>query len=235
MQNTSRTLKLTVLIILICFLPGHIVLCSHSLRHHRGQSSSPILSAAASMAAVASVSSIPALSSEKIEDKEFLPSAEMLLDSPALESNNDDDKSEDSQGLLQADAPRRKSSNVFSDIISESGSSEMKSSGNSKINKNMMTLVASETKIKPGHELKLKCDLNNTYGRIMWLHNGDAIRTDNGRYAIQGPNKNRAIEGRLTINNVLPEDNGIWQCHETKFDGKVQLSKPIRVIVMGKF
>jgi len=95
--------------------------------------------------------------------------------------------------------------------------------------------VMSEVKVKPGHELKLKCDLNNTYGRIMWLLNGNPIRTDNGRYSIQGPNKNRAIEGRLTINNVLPEDNGVWQCHETKFDGKEHVSKPIRVIVLGEF
>jgi len=91
-----------------------------------------------------------------------------------------------------------------------------------------------QMKIKPGQELKLKCDLNNTYGRITWFLNNKPIRTDNGRYAIQGPTMNRAIEGRLTINNVLPEDNGIWQCHETKFDGKEFFSKPIWVVVLGE-
>jgi hypothetical protein len=95
--------------------------------------------------------------------------------------------------------------------------------------------IMSEVKVKPGHELKVKCEMNNTYGRIMWLLNGNPIRTDNGRYSIQGPSKNRAIEGRLTINNVLPEDNGVWQCHETKFDGKEHVSKPIRVLVLGEY
>jgi len=90
-----------------------------------------------------------------------------------------------------------------------------------------------QLKVKPGQELKIKCELNNTYGRITWLLNSKPIRTDNGRYAIQGPTLNRAIEGRLTINNVLPEDNGIWQCHETKFDGKEHISKPIWVVVMA--
>lgn len=140
---------------------GHIVLCSHSLRHHRGHSSS-------------------------------------FLEGEGHESSIE----EMSSDLLLMDAPQPE--------------------------------PESQVKIRPGHELKLKCDLNNTYGRIIWLLNGNSIRTDNGRYSIQGPSKNRAIEGRLTINNVLPEDNGIWQCHETKFDGKEHVSKPIRVVVLGK-
>ena len=114
------------------------------------------------------------------------------------------------------------------------GSSSSSSGSISNIPSDIGDSGIGEVKIKPGRELKLKCELNNTYGRIIWLLNGQSIRTDNGRYSIQGPSVNHAIEGRLTINNVLPEDNGIWQCHETKFDGKEHISKPTRVIVLGK-
>ena len=114
------------------------------------------------------------------------------------------------------------------------GSSSSNSGSISNIPSDIGDSGIAEVKIKPGRELKLKCELNNTYGRIIWLLNGQSIRTDNGRYSIQGPSVNHAIEGRLTINNVLPEDNGIWQCHETKFDGKEHISKPTRVIVLGK-
>jgi hypothetical protein len=118
-------------------------------------------------------------------------------------------------------------------IMSDSPSGLTRGSGDEGLPADQPPLLP-QLKVKPGHELKIKCDLNNTYGRIMWLLNGKPIRTDNGRYAIQGPTLNRAIEGRLTINNVLPEDNGVWQCHETKFDGKEHVSKPIWVVVLGE-
>lgn len=159
------------------FFLGHIVLCSHSLRHHRSHPSSPFLSA---------------------------------MSGGGTSGSDEGDELSDSMPESAGDV-------AYSSDFSQGSSSDLP-----------------QIKIKPGQELKLKCDLNNTYGRITWLLNTKPIRTDNGRYAIQGPTLNRAIEGRLTINNVLPEDNGIWQCHETKFDGKEHLSKPIWVVVMGE-
>ncbi|OXA60621.1 Immunoglobulin superfamily member 10 [Folsomia candida] len=185
----------------------HIVLCSHSLRHHRGHPLNPLLQGVEPFP-MSPVGGGPTVNSDseqsdRGEDEDHLGSLEesvvgsssMLMDSPSQSK-------EDELLLMAGDAPPPKE---------------------------QLSIV----KVKPGHELKLKCELNNTYGRIIWLLNGNGIRTDNGRYSIQGPNKNRAIEGRLTINNVLPEDNGVWQCHETKFDGKEHVSKPIRVIVLA--
>ncbi|CAG7824084.1 unnamed protein product, partial [Allacma fusca] len=136
--------------------------------------------------------------------------------SPLLNTNPNPATSSSSTGAEESLEP------VVAAVTSSKSKLMMPDAGSS------MSLI----KIKPGRELKLKCELNNTYGRIMWLLNGQPIRTDNGRYSIQGPSGNHAIEGRLTINNVLPEDNGIWQCHETKFDGKEHVSKPTRVIVL---
>ena len=158
------------------------------------------------------------------------PSTSFLSASSSSGTSSSDEGDEPNDSLMM-DSP---SASMTSSSMLEHGPRNEEQSDGPQSDRPAEPPLLPQLKVKPGHELKLKCDLNNTYGRIMWLLNGKPIRTDNGRYAIQGPTLNRAIEGRLTINNVLPEDNGVWQCHETKFDGKEHISKPIWVVVLGE-
>lgn len=131
---------------LFVFRTGHIVLCSHSLRHHRGHPSNPMLQG--EPLAMALVGEGPTAHSEQSgepidvdEEESGLGSSieetgigagilsSMIMDSPSSHSQSQSQSKEDE--LMAGDAPKLKE-------------------------QNQPTIV----KIKPGHELKLKCDLS---------------------------------------------------------------------------
>jgi hypothetical protein len=45
----------------------------------------------------------------------------------------------------------------------------------------------------------------------------------------------REARGGLTINNVMLEDDGIWQCEAENFRGYVENARPIKLVVLGEF
>jgi hypothetical protein len=44
----------------------------------------------------------------------------------------------------------------------------------------------------------------------------------------------REARGGLTINNVMLEDDGIWQCEAENFRGYVENARPIKLVVLGE-
>lgn len=134
-------------------------MCSHSLRHHRGHALNPLdlnLSNGGVHSSQPTAVSPNSREESEVVEEEDLDSLEgsssMLMDSP--------------QSSMSLSLPRSKDNQKEEDELLMADTAPQ---------------LMSQVKVKPGHELKLKCDLNNTYGRIIWLLNGNAIRTDNGR------------------------------------------------------
>lgn len=86
--------------------------------------------------------------------------------------------------------------------------------------------------VEPRSEVKLNCEVDLDIQSSVWLKDGQVVqaelgsRTSDSRFV-------KEPRGGITINNVMLEDDGYWQCEAENFRGYTETGRSTKLVVLS--
>jgi hypothetical protein len=87
--------------------------------------------------------------------------------------------------------------------------------------------------VEPHSNIKLNCEVDLDVQSSVWLKDGQVVQTVDSERSSMGSRFIKELRGGLTINNVMLEDDGFWQCEAENFRGYMETGRQTKLVVLS--